>query len=214
MKLLNVPFIPNPNNRCLPATIGMVLGYFMPERKFTMHELEKFCGYEDDKATWPITSMLNLHKLGFQLRWIEDFDHNAFTKNPKTYLRSILDDEAFTWQVAHGNLEQEAARMKQYVAEGLPIEQRKGTKKDIEQLLNEGWLVRLEVNGLPLSDKSGYDGHSILVIGYSDNEAIIHNPDGINGNKPNQHVSWELLDKAWKEFGGSYSLYAFRKVAK
>jgi hypothetical protein len=38
-----------------------------------------------------------------------------------------------------------------------------------------------------------------------------HNPDGVSVNKPNQHVSWELLDKAWKEFGGSYSLYAFKK---
>lgn len=211
MKAYKVPFIPNPNDRCLPATIGMVLGYFMPERKFTMPELEEFCGYESDRATWPITFMLNLHQLGFQLRWIKDFDHHAFIDNPKTYLRSILDDEAFEWQVACGNLEQEAERMKQYLAEGPPVEQRKGTKEDIKMLLDDGWLIRLEVNGLPLSGKPGYEGHSILVIGYNDKEAIIHNPDGINGNKPNQHVTWDLLDKAWKEFGGSYSLYAFRK---
>lgn len=183
----------------------------MPERTFTMPELEKFCGHEDNRATWPVTSMLNLHESGFQLRWIEDFDHEAFIKDPKTYLRSILDEEAFNWQVAHGSLEQEAERIKQYLALGLPIEQRQGTRKDIEELLDDGWLVRLEVNSLPLSNKSGYDGHSILVIGYNDQEAIIHNPDGMNGNKPNQHVSWELLDKAWKEFGGSYSLYAFKK---
>jgi hypothetical protein len=211
MKTHQVPFTTNPNNRCLPATIGMALGYFMPERQFTMSELEKICGYEDDHATWPITSMLELHKLGFQLHWIADFNFKQFVDNPKTYLRSILDDEAFEWQVTHGDLEQEASRMKQYLASDLPIEQRKGTKHDIEKFLDDGWLVRLEVNGLPLSGKTGYDGHSILVIGYNDKEAIIHNPDGVNGNKPNQHVSWELLDKAWREFGGSYSLYAFKK---
>lgn len=206
-----VPFIPNPNDRCVVSVIGMVLGYFMLERQFTMPELEKLVGYQKGRGTWKALSMLNLAELGFQEHWIEDFDHEQFVANPKAYLRTILDDEAYEWQVSHSDLEQEAAHIKQYMQSGLPLEKRKATFDDIKHFLNDGWLVHLEVNARTLSDKTGYDGHSILVIGHNDKGVIIHNPDGESGNKPNQHVSWELLNKAWKEFGGSYSLYAFRK---
>lgn len=211
MNVNNVSFIPNPDDRCVVSVIGMVLGYFMPERQFTMPELEKLVGYEKGRGTWKALSMLNLAKLGFKVHWIEDFDHEQFVADPKGYLHTILDDKTYEWQVTHGDLEQEAERIKQYMQSGLPLEKRKATNEDIKRFLEDGWLVHLEVNARTLSGKAGYDGHSILVIGYNDKEVIIHNPDGESGNKPNQHVSWELLNKAWKEFGGSYSLYAFKR---
>lgn len=210
-KKYDVPFIENPDDRCVVSVIGMVLAYFMPERKFTMPELEKLCGYEKGRSIWKATSMLGLSQLGFQLYWIEDFDHHKFIDDPTGYLRSILDDEAYQWQVTHGNLDKEAERLKQYIDQGLPLEQRRATAKDIKHFLDDSWLVQLDVNANTLSDKPGYEGHSILVIGYDDSGVTIHNPDGVSGNKPNQHVTWELLEKAWKEFGGSYSLYAFKK---
>ena|GEM_PF-949406 len=210
-KLHDVPFVENPDDRCTVAVIGMVLSYFMPERHFAMPELETICGYEKGRSIWKALSMLNLVKLGFQVYWIEDFDHQKFMADPKGYLRTILDDEAYEWQVTHGNLDQEAGRIRQYIKDGLPLERRRATDADVKRFLDDGWLVHLEVNANTLSGKTGYEGHSILVIGYNDAGATIHNPDGVNGNKPNQHVSWGLLDRAWKEFGGSYSLYAFKK---
>lgn len=208
---IDVPFIKNPDDRCVVVVVGMVLARFMPERHFTMAELERLVGYEKGRGTWKALSMLNLAKLGFQVYWIEDFDHQQFVHNPKAYLRTILDDKAYEWQITHGDLEQEVERTRQYMASGLPLEKRQATNDDIKRFLDDGWLVHLEVNARLLSGKPGYEGHSILVIGYNNKEVIIHNPDGENGNKPSQHVSWELLDKAWKEFGGSYSLYAFKK---
>jgi len=205
-----VPFVENPDTRCVPATMGMILGYFMPEKHFTMAELEKFCGYQKGRGTWIALFLLNLADMGFQVHCIEDFDHQQFVNDPKKYLRSLLDDEAYEWQIAHSDLNQEAARIKQYLARGLPLEKRVGTNEDIKHFLDNGWLVKLAINTRILSGKSGYDGHSILVIGYDDNEVIIHNPDGDSGNKPNQHVLWELFHKAWEDFGGPCSLYAFK----
>lgn len=211
MKSDNVPFIENPNTRCVPCTFGMGLAYFSPEKKYTMKELEGFCGYQEGLGTWKARAMLNLSKLGYQVHWIEQFDYDKFAADPRAYLRSFLDDEAYENQIAHTNLELEAERMQQYIDAGLPIENRQATNEDIKHFIDNGWLVHLEVNARPLSGKSGYDGHSVLVTGYDDNEVIIQNPDGDSGNKPNQHVSWELLNRAWKEFGGSYSLHAFKK---
>ncbi|NCU30102.1 hypothetical protein EOM60_05910 [Candidatus Saccharibacteria bacterium] len=55
MKILDVPFVGNPENpsdKCVPAVLAMVLGYFMPERKFTMAEVEQLCGYQTGKDAW------------------------------------------------------------------------------------------------------------------------------------------------------------------
>lgn len=207
----NVPFIENPDDRCVVSVIGMVLAQYMPERTFTMPELERLCGYIQGRGTWKALSMLHLAKLGLQVHWIEDFDHQRFIIDPKAYLREILDDQAYAYQIANTDLQLEADRMRQYVKSGLPLERRKATNEDIKQFLDDGWLVHLEVNANTLAQKAGYQGHSILVIGYDTNGVTMHNPDGANGNIPGQHVSWELLDTAWNAFGGSYSLYAYKR---
>jgi hypothetical protein len=211
MKTNDVPFVENPDDRCFVANVGMALAYFLPDKHFGMPELETLCGYEKGRGTWKALPMLNLSKLGLQVHWIEAFDHEQFVTEPKAYLHSILDDEAYEWQIAHGNLEQEVARVQQYMGSGLPLENRKGTQADIQNFLDDGWLVSLDVNARVLSGKPGYDGHSVLAIGYDNDGVVVHNPDGESGNKPNQHVSWELLDKARNDFGGTYSIYAFKK---
>lgn len=211
MQATEIPFLGNPDDRCVVSVIGMALAHFMPERKFTMSELEQICGYIKGRGTWKALSMLNLAGHGLQVYWIEDFDHQRFIANPKAYLRQILDDEAYAYQTANTDLQLEADRMRQYIENGLPLERRKATNEDIKSFLGEGWLVHLEVNANTLAGKIGYEGHSILVIDYDDTGVVVHNPDGTHGNKPNQHVAWELLDRAWKEFGGSYSLYAFKR---
>lgn len=209
----NVPFIANPNDHCVPASIGMVLEYFEPRQKFTMTELDKLCGYQSGKGTWPFKHMLELDRRGYQLEWIGDFDLHRFANGPAAYLRELLrhDPDALEFQLTHSDMPAEATKAKEYLDKGLPFEHRRATFDDLRRLLDEGWLVRLEVNGMPLADKPGFDPHSVLAIGYDKSGAILHNPDGLYGSKPNQHVSWDLLDKAWDEYGGSYSLYGFKR---
>lgn len=175
-----------------------------------MKDLEEFCGYKEGHGTWKAVAMLNFSKLGYQVHWIEQFDYDKFAADPRAYLRSILDDEAYENQIANTDLELEAKRMQEYIDKRLPLENRQATNEDIKHFIDDGWLIHLEVNASTLNGRKDYDGHSVLVIGYDDNGVVLHNPDS-HGNKPNQHVSWELLDQAWKEFGGSYSLHAFKR---
>lgn len=207
---LDVPFIKDPDDRCVPASIGMVLGYFYPERHYSLDDLGEICGYEPGRATWSITPMLNLANLGLKTKWIEDFDHTAFIKNPKGYLASILDGESYNWQIENGDVEANAKLLEEYL-QNHNIEKRPATRQDIQKLLENGWLVCLEVNANTLANKEGYEGHWVVVIGYDDKNVTLHNPDGTNGNRANQVVSWVKLEKAWREFGGTFSLYAFKK---
>ncbi len=210
MRTSNVPFIENPNTRCVPACFGMGLAYFSPEKQYSMKDLEEFCGYKEGHGTWKAVAMLNLSKLGYQVHWIEQFDYDKFAADPRAYLRSILDDETYENQIANTDLELEAKRMQEYIDKRLPLENRQATNEDIKHFIDDGWLIHLEVNASTLNGRKEYDGHSVLVIGYDEEGAILHNPDS-HGNKPNQYVSWELLNQAWKEFGGSFSLHAFKR---
>lgn len=214
MKTLPVPFIgnsENPSDKCVPAVLAMILGYFMPERTFTTSEIEKLCGYVPVRGTWKAQLLLSLHELGFSTKWIEDFDHHKFVHDPEGYLAIILDKEALDWQIENSDLTLEAERVRQYITDGMPLEQRKGTRQDIEEFIADSWLVMLEVNENVIAEIPGYLGHVVLVIGHDEINVTIHNPDGNNGNKPNQILSWELLEKAWKDFGGTFSIYAFKR---
>ena len=211
MKIINVPFVKNPGNHCVPATTGMILAYFIPENTFTMDELDDISGYVEGMGTWQAESMLRLYDMGFKVYQIEDFDHQAFVSDPIKYLMSILDEQELEYQLKNTNLDIEVERIKKYIELGLPLEKRPATDDDIRHFIDDGWLVRLEVNDRPLAGLRGYNGHSILVIGYDEYSVTIHNPDGLNGNKASQIISWDLLNRAWREFGGSFSLYAFKK---
>jgi hypothetical protein len=214
MTKLQVPFVENPNTRCVPACVAMVLAYFMPERIFSMPDVEKLCGFRPgpQNGTWPMEHWLRLTEMGFEVRVIEEFDLAKFAEDPRAYLASIIKDpEALAFQTRGEGLDKEAGRARDFLARGLPHENRQGTVEDIKQFLDDGWLVRLEVDACTLANQPGYEGHSVLAIGYNDDDIILHNPDGRFGNKPNQHVPWPHLVDAWRNMGGSFALNAYRR---
>ena len=51
------------------------------------------------------------------------------------------------------------------------------------------------VNSRALNNKEGYLGHSIVIIGYTNQEFVLHDP----GLPPleNRRVAYELFEKAW-----------------
>lgn len=210
MKLHKVPFVDNPSGHCVPACIAMVVQYFRPELNFDLKASDELCGYKDGLGTWSFKSALELNEMGFDLVWIADWSIDKFANNPVGYLKELFQDEdALKYQLTKSDIPLEQERAKQFLKSGLPFTQRQGTKEDIISFLDKGWLVRCEVNGAPLSGKTGYDAHSVLAIGYKDDSVIIHNPDGKNGSKPNQEVKWADFLEAWKGFGGSMEMVAY-----
>ena len=136
MNSKKVSFISNHDTRCVPCTFGMGLAYFSPKLKFTMKELENFCGFKEGHGTWKAEAMLGMARLGYEVYWIEQFDFNSFSNNPEAYLRSILSDEVYKEQASNTDLQLEAKRMKKYINSGLPLEYRQGTNDDIKDFLD------------------------------------------------------------------------------
>ena len=206
----DVPFIPNPNDRCLVCCVGMVLGYFTPDKTYTMKDLDELCGYWDGHGTWPMEHLLRMADMGFEFELISDFDPHKFIDNPEGYMRELSKNpDGLEYQLKHTDLPKEQARYVEYMRRKLPWEKRKGTMDDVRRFLDYGWLVRLGINMNLFNDVPGYVGHSVLVIGYDDDGPILHNPDNGN-NRPNQHTSWNKLEKAWQDFGDQSSVFAYR----
>jgi hypothetical protein len=209
-----VPFVANPGKRCVPACAAMVLEYFLPQVELSWEEVEQLSGHKEGLATWGTQHLLSLNDFGIETAWIEDVDLDRFALAPFEYMRSMFtDDEAYAYQIAHSDLSLEAKRVDEYLDRGLRFEQRVASIDDIKGFLQDKWLVRLEVNGKPLADQPGYGAHSVIVSGFNDDTVIIQNPDSAFGQKPNQTVSWELLERAWQEFGDSKSLNAYRRTS-
>jgi hypothetical protein len=207
-----ITFVDNPGKQCVQACTAMLLKEYFPQVDFAWHEIETLTGYKEGLSTWGTQHLLGLNDLGIETAWIENVDLDRFSLAPFEYMRTLFSDEvAYRFQVEHSDLPLEARRVQEYLDRGLVFEEREATADDIKDYLQAGWLVRLEVNGKPLADQSGYGAHSVLVSGYNNETVILQNPDSAFGQKPNQCVSWELLEKAWQEFGDSKSLNAYRR---
>lgn len=65
------------------AIIGYkALKYFYPEREYSWDELDKLTGKRDGLWTWPTYTMLNLDKLGIEVKTKANFDYSRFIDQP------------------------------------------------------------------------------------------------------------------------------------
>lgn len=212
---IEISFVENTGRRCVPACAAMVLKTLMPERDFTKTEVEEMCGFRPDRSTWAAQHLISLSKLGLDVGWIEDDDLERFARAPLSVKHEqSSSDEEFENFILANDLDAEARRAQEYLDMGLPFEQRRAIPDDITNLMEQGWLVRLEVNGKRLADQEGYANHAVMVSGYNDDVVRLENPDGVYGSKPGQLVSWDLLTEVMTDNPGSQgALQYYRRVS-
>jgi hypothetical protein len=203
---LEIPFAENTGRRCVPACAEMVANYLMPELKISKEGAEKLSGFSDDRATWATQHLLSLADMGLQVGWIQDEDIAAFAASPEVYIqsqfRSIsgeLNEQAYDNFLRTNDITLEASRIRSYLQRDLAFEKRRATPEDITQRMIGGYVVRLEVNGKKLADRTGFVNHAVIVSGFNDSVVRLENPDGKHGSKPKQLVSWDDLEDAWPE---------------
>jgi hypothetical protein len=192
----NVPFYGNTpdGTHCFQAALRMVLKYFSPERDFTWEELERITAKPEGKWTWPIAAALWLEDNGFEVKFIETFDYDDFSRRGAEYLLDTYGKEVTDAQVAKSDIEQEM-RLAKELAGKVSEEKRIATADDIRALLGEGFLIIANINSRVLRGKEGYSGHSVVVKGFNEDGFVIHEP----GLPPieNMPVDLAFFEKAW-----------------
>lgn len=199
---IDIPFSGNDGKRCVPACTKMIVDYLRPDMHITKEQAEALSGFTEDQATWAAQHLLSLHEIGIDVGWIQDEDLARFADAPEEFILNQFGGnvEAYERFAAVNNLPLEASRIGQYLAKGLPLEQREATRDDIVSLALGGYVVRLEVNGKTLADQPGDTAHAVVVSGFDDEHIWLENPDGQYGSKPKQIVPWDTLEVAWQNY--------------
>lgn len=208
-----VPFFSNMSDRCVPASVHSIVAHFLPQADLNECDIDSLCGYSAGMGAWKTQCLLGLAALGFDVLRIEDDGLNYFAQSPLAYMKERFPDpKAYNDQLAHSNIPLEAARVQQYIASGLPFEQRRATRHDITHLLTNGWLVQLFVNGPDLFEtQSPPVPHVVLAVGLDAEHVTLHNADGLHGNVAFQEVPWGTFENAWDNHpSGVRGLSAFR----
>lgn len=197
-----VPFYANlpDNTHCTQACFRMVLKYFQPDRDYSWDELDRITAKVDGLWTWWMAGYLWLNENGYDAWDIGTFNYTRFVDEGGAYLIERYGLEAGQTRIDMSNIEQERVITQNY------IEVRQGDNRpaeliDIENYLDSGHLVMCSVNGQKLINEPGFSGHSVLVIGYDEENLMLHNP-GLPGQE-RQLVSKKHFASAWAISGPS-----------
>lgn len=192
-----VPFYPNTSDdtHCYQAALKMVLKYFLPNKDFSWEELEKLTAKVEGLWTWPTQGLINLHKMGFEIVDIDDFDIEEFIRDSKDYLIRKYGREVGEAQIKYSDLEQERRIYKEYLKLNLH-QQRTPTIEDLKKLIDAGYLAICNVNSYALNNETGYAGHFVVIYDYDGENLYLHDP----GSPPMEarKVPYGAFMKAWE----------------
>jgi len=193
-----VPFFANTpdDTHCVQASFRIMLKYFMPDREFSYQRLEKMSGYMPGKGTWWPPMLIELVDLGYSVKCIEGFDYSRFDKEGENYVKRLYRPETAEYYLEHSNL----AEIRPIIGEFLKkvdVEARPANFNDINNLLENDWLVGIDLNAAVLNDleRDDYLGHMVVIFDRQSDDYWLHDP-GLKP-MPNRRVSRQKLSDAW-----------------
>jgi ABC-type bacteriocin/lantibiotic exporter with double-glycine peptidase domain len=179
---IDVPFYSAPNGYCAQACVKMVLGYFGISSP-SLKELAKLTHRNKDCSTWSIGIAKALANYGLRVKF--------YTQSIYPDIKYIKDQEMLN---ALEKLLKSAREL------GVEIHERKVRASMLQHYLNKGLPPILLIDWNKLKERKGYQGHFVVLSGYTSNHFYIHNP-GPEDARAFLEVEKKLLLKAWKAKG-------------
>lgn len=192
----DVPFFANTpdDTHCVQASFRIMLKYFMSERDFSYDQLDEMSQKQPGKGTWWPPMLIELQKLGLQVKNIEGFDYGKYYKNGEAYVRAVYPEETADYYINRSNL----AEIRHLVPDFLKkvaVETRSARMEDLDKLIKDGWLVGIDLNARVLNERPGYSSHMVVIFDMDADEYSLHDP-GLSPH-PNRQVSRQKLAEAW-----------------
>lgn len=176
---------------CYQACLKMVVNHF-DNRCLDFQDLELItCNHTG--WTWPTAGMIWLLMNGYEIKLIEDFEYDRFALQGIDYLTERYGAEVVHELAANSDINKERKIASifpvQYQTHAVPA------PADIYALLQDGWVVIVNVNANALYDKFGYVGHFVIVCDVTAESVIIH--DSGLPPKPYQPIAINKFMSAW-----------------
>ena len=198
----DVPFVPNTLDgmQCVVVVFRMIAMYFDKNFSTPMSEWADVCGYEQDKGTWAYGALVWFDEQGYDVRHYESTDPQDFVDDPEGALVRAFGADVGQWCIDHTNIPAEVTRAKKLLARPHIVHRQEPTLEDVRRYLDDGYLLRVNVNSSRLRGKDGFAGHSIVVVGYDDQGLFAHDPGGLDYTPvPYRHIAWNLFEQCWAD---------------
>lgn len=127
----------------------MMLKAFLPERNFSWAELDKLTHKVPGKGTWWLPAIVELNAMGLQTVHIGTFDYKKFHKDSKNYVLSFFSPEVAQWHLEKSDLVEIMPFIPKFV-KNVSQSTRPASIADLDRLIDEGWLVSINVNSRTL----------------------------------------------------------------
>lgn len=179
--------------------MGMILEGMTGEH-LTMSQLEALTNFQPGKETWQFPAILAFASRGLHVRSIEKFYPEVFAEDVaecfrmQGYSQEIIDRQ---FQLTP-SLPAEQQRVKECLANPLiTFDVRLPELQDVQQAVQQGGMVMVNLNSAALNNRPGYAGHFVVVHDFVDGQFIVDDP-GLPGQQ-NRQVNMATFDRAWKE---------------
>jgi hypothetical protein len=182
---------------CLQATARMALQMLTGDR-LDMKQADELTGFVANRETWPFQMMLGMAERGLTVHNIEDFDPNAFIRNPQAeILRQVRDPQIADSIHAMSDYSVEVARVHACMDHpDVTFVRQTPTLDDLASHTRRiDTVVICNVNSLALRAKEGYAGHFVLVTSCLADTITVQDP-GLPP-APDCSVSHSTFLKAW-----------------
>lgn len=206
---IDIPFYKQPDPKgCVVATLRMALEYF--GQKYTWEELNELVERKEGKWGSFSAAVVKLKKEGWDVKIIETFDFERYYKEGvkyfyKKYGKSIT-EETF---LPNYDFEASKKHAKELLSLGI-AERRKLSFKEIEQYLNEGYLVAVVVNSRMLTGNEGFMAHAVLITGIDDENVWFHD-SSFSSPQSNKKMNKKMFIKAHQDKGTDDEVILFKK---
>lgn len=177
----------------------MILGFFEPNKKYSVEDLEMITGKQPEKATWEMLWSIWFVNHGYKVKHYTTFDYGAFQSKGVEYIRETYGDDAANWQAENSDLNEARGLVAEYL-EKVEVINKHPTIADIRNALEDGHMVKVGVNQRMLNDEEGYIGHSVVVTNVNDEGIWFHDP-GLPAYE-NKKMNLKQFQDAMDSFGG------------
>ena len=165
MNSIPIPFYANTpdDTRCVQACFRMALKHFLSDTEYTWEQMDTICHAIVGKGTWWFPALIALQTLGLQTKMISSLDYKRLQNETFAYLEERTNEKIALWYKTHSNLSAVAPLLPIFLQSNI-WKKCAATLEDIDHLLQDGWLVGIELNARLLNGKEGLSPHMTYTL--------------------------------------------------
>jgi len=177
---------------CMECCLRSIIDHFENKPEMTWQDIDRLCKKEPGKWSWPYFANYSMLERGYDVISMADGDPRDIVEiGMRQYLINVQGKQAAEISIKNSVPMQEIEDgVRLFVNHsGFRHVKKIPTLEDINDLLEQGFLIKSMVNVRVLNNIEGYAGHGVLIYDMDDQYVYMHDP-GLP-SMPERKVTYE-----------------------